>query len=757
MTISSEGHLPFASAERRCKRVVTNNSLAGSVDPFGVACKKEGIYALADILMGLSSMKNSSFPNRRSANRQLICALVAGGLYTLPVWQTQAVAQQATIGTQQTPVLPSILAIPVADDGQNLFTTPASMTVVNGKTLEDQHLDTLGHIAHRQPNMHLTSYTHANPIITIRGLGIHADEADSTNIPVVLDGVPVSGLSIGQLFDLDQVQVLRGPQILEGPNGLGGLIRLRSRDPGEIAGGNVSLEYGSHNRRRATLSGDIPLSERTGLRIAVGAEQSDGETKNATLDRDDTAGWKSTQAKLKLLHTDDAGGQWRLGLYHMNSRGGNDYFAPTSLSSKHESNATDKGTNNTKYTLVSGSYQRQFASGTRLSVTLGASRSEWNYWLPESMFSARNGFDMMTRELSADARLAGKKDAIDWTVGLFAQQTRRDAPYLYDMAPYYTSDTDATRKGNTTALFGQVGWTFAPGWRLAAGLRIQHDRQRMDWRSDQSGYMDSDGDGMPDMPFSTTETVQNASVNKTVWLPSLTLEYRPNERHFAWVRLTRGYEAPGFNTYATMREQAAQAYLPTLANYIELGYRLRGRDDTWEVGATAFSTIMHDQQVVGSVNGQNMTSNAARAHSRGVELSGRWQPLQELELNAFAGVVDAKWDDFMRNGVDYGGHGFSMTPRQSYGAGLSWQPHPQWDLGVNVVRHGRTTLAPNSEIENKPYTLVDAHVTYTNGRFSVGVYGQNLGNVRYFTRALSQDLLVAGASRTVGVRMSMNF
>src|SRR5690606_15731814 len=132
-----------------------------------------------------------------------------------------------------------------------------------------------------------------------------------------------------------------------------------------------------------------------------------------------------------------------------------DYFAPASLSRKHESNATDEGTNNTKYTLVSGSYQRQFASGTRLSVTLGASRSEWNYWLPESMFSARNGFDMVTRELSADARLVGKKDAIDWTVGLFAQQTRRDAPYLYDMAPYYTSDTEATRKGNTTALFGQ--------------------------------------------------------------------------------------------------------------------------------------------------------------------------------------------------------------------------------------------------------------------------------------------------------------
>jgi|GEM_PF-747625 len=703
-------------------------------------------------------MTDLHFSRTYSGYRQLALALLLAGLGSLPPWQTQAYAQQKPTSAQQTPLLqPIIAAAPAQDDDRNMFTTPASVSVIKGKTLEAQHLDTLGQIAHRQPNMHLTSYTHANPIITIRGLGIHADEADSTNIPVVLDGVPVSGLAVGQLFDLDQVQVLRGPQLLEGPNGLGGLIKLRSRDPGDVAAGNVSMEYGSHNRRRATISGDLPLSESTGLRIAVAGEQSDGDTNNTTLDRDDTAGWKSMQAKIKLLHKDEAGGEWRLGLYHMNSRGGNDYFAPKSLSREHESNATDEGTDNTKYTLVSGSYQRQFAGGTRLAVTLGASRSEWNYWLPESMFKARNGFDMVTRDISADARLSGQKENIDWMVGLFAQQTRRDAPYLYDMAPYYTSDTAAKRKGNATALFGQVGWTFAPGWRLAAGLRLQHDRQRMDWRSNQSGYMDSDGDGIPDMPFSTTETVQNASVNKTAWLPSLALEYRPNERHFGWIKLARGYEAPGFNTFATMREQAQNAYLPTLANYIEVGYRLRGEDDRWELGATAFSTIMHDQQVVGSVNGQNMTSNAARAHSRGVELTGMWRPAPELELNAFAGFVNAKWDDFVRNGVDYAGQSFDMTPRQSYGLGVSWQPHSQWDLGLNVVRHGRTTLAPNSKITNKPYTLVDAHVTYTTGRFSIGVYGQNLGNARYFTRALSQDLLVAGASRTVGVRMSMNF
>ncbi|ETF02454.1 hypothetical protein W822_16650 [Advenella kashmirensis W13003] len=694
---------------------------------------------------------------RYPAYRQFTTTLVFAGLCSLPIWQTPVFAQQKATEKQAASLLPPVFAVPAAEDNDNRFTMPSSVSIISRKTLEAQHLDTLGEIAHRQPNMHLTSYTHANPVITIRGLGIHVDESDSTNIPVLLDGVPVPSNFVGLLFDLDQVQVLHGPQLLEGPNGLGGLVNMHSRDPGLTAVGNVSLEYGSHNRQRATVSGDVPLSARTGLRIAIGGEQSDGDTYNRTMERKDTAGWKSTLAKLKLLHKDDAGGQWRLGLYHMNLRGGNDYFAPEYLSRRHASRVTEKGVNNTKYTLLSGSYQRQFATDTRLAVTLGASRSEWNYWLPRSLFKAQAGFDMATRELSADARLSRRMSVSDWMVGVFAQQARRDAPYRFDMSPYFTSNTQARRRGNTLALYGQAGWTFAPGWRLAAGLRIQHDRQRLNWRSNQSGYMDSNGDGIPDMPFSMTETVKNASVIKTVLLPSLTLQYHPNERHFGWIKLSRGYEAPGYNLYATKRERAQYAYLPTLANYIELGYRIRGRNAEWELGATAFSTILHDHQVVGSFKGLTVTNNAKRAHSRGLEFTGMWRPLPELELNAFAGFVNAKWDEFVLNGIDYAGQSFSTTPRQSYGLSLSWQPHFQWSLGVNVVRHGRSTLATNSDFMNKPYTLVDANVTYTNGRFAIGVYGQNLGNAHYYTRALSQNELTAGTSRNVGVRVSMNF
>ena len=57
------------------------------------------------------------------------------------------------------------------------------------------------------------------------------------------------------------------------------------------------------------------------------------------------------------------------------------------LAKKHKSNATDTGTNDNEYTLFSGEYRTRYADGTQLVVNLGANRSEWDYWLPRSIFA----------------------------------------------------------------------------------------------------------------------------------------------------------------------------------------------------------------------------------------------------------------------------------------------------------------------------------------------------------------------------------
>lgn len=683
------------------------------------------------------------------------------GLFSLGVSQparAQDAPNETAARTDASATLP-VVRVTASKLGRTTFNTASSVSVVEGTELEARHLDTLGDIAERLPNIYQTSFTRANPSITIRGLGFSDDESDSMSTSVLIDGVPMYGLVLGQLFDLEQVEVLRGPQsTLYGQNSMGGLIALRTRDPGNVRAGNVQVEYGSGRRRRLLLAGDLPLSASTSMRLVAGGEDADGYTDNKALHRDDTTGWSNRFARVKLLHHDAAGGEWRIGLHHVSMRGGNDFFASPAQARRHESGAGDPGKDNAQYTLLSGEYHREFRSGTQLAVTLGGNRTAWNYWLPHSIFGARTGFDMVTRQFSAEARLNGKSDRIDWLLGAFGSRVKRDAPYLFDSSPYYLSRTTADINGGTAAAFGELGWHFAPGWRLAGALRLEHDRRRMDWSGRQAGLFDGDGDGMPETPFDGTERLHGVNSSDNVALPRFSLEYQPDTRHFGWLTLARGYKASGFNTYATVSEAAGKPYRPEYGNHVELGYRLRGADGSWELSADVFNTRLRDQQVVViDSNGQSRTTNAGRSHSRGAELSAMWRPLRELELGAFAGYVNAEYDRYVKGGVDYAGKQFASTPRHSYGMSATWRPATAWDLGLSLTRQGSANLYPNSNVVNGAYTLFDAHVTWQLQRWTLGVYGKNLTNAHYYTRALSDSYVVAGSPRTVGVRLGLDF
>ncbi|WAB90679.1 TonB-dependent receptor [Pseudomonas citronellolis] len=639
------------------------------------------------------------------------------------------------------------------------FNTTNSVSVVSGEKVEDSHLDTLGDVAQRIPNVYFSTFTQHTPSLTIRGLGFSDDEGDSISNSVYIDGVPMNGLVLGQLYDLEQIEVLRGPQnTLYGQNSMGGLVALRTRDPEFDAGGKVRLEYGSHNQQRAEVVGNLPLSGNTALRVSAGGEQNDGMVANPTLGRHDSAGWSSGFGRIKLLHLDDDGGEWRFALHQMNTHGDNDYFAPRDLAKKHKSNATDTGTNDTEYTLFSGEYRTRYADGTQLVVNLGANRSEWDYWLPRSIFGGEAGYDMQTRQYSAEARLNGEQGKWDWLVGGFLSHVRRDAPYTFDMSPYYLSDTKAKVNGDTAATFGELGWRFQPGWRLAVGLRLEHNRRRMDWSSHQSGLFDGNGDGMPDTPFESLEAFDDRKVNETVVLPRLSLEYSPNDQHFSYLVLARGYKASGFNTYATNAAAAGDAYDPEYGNYIELGYRYRAPDNLWEAGANLFYTRLRDQQVVvEDVGGQTFTSNAGKSHNKGVELTATLFPVESVQLNAYAAFVEAQFDDYTRGAVDYSGKQFPSTPRHSFGVSMDWAVTDRITFGTGLTRQGKSNLYPSANIENNAYTLWDANLDYRLRQWSIGVFGKNLSDATYYTRAMANDMVIAGQPRTLGVRMGMEF
>lgn len=679
--------------------------------------------------------------------------------------QNATQTQKPTAGQGQPPgALPALAPVVVTatKHEQPLFETPASVTLVDGQAVEDAGLQTLTDVVLDAPNVYFSDFTGSSPTVTIRGLGFSDDESDTQSIGILVDGVPMFSNSLGTLFDLERVEVLRGPQsTLYGQNSMGGLIAIRTRDPGLTFGGGLQFDYGTGNRRRLAGAVDLPLGERTAIRLALGAENADGYVDNTALGRDDTANWRSRFARLKLIHTDGAGGQWRIGLHHASRNGGNDFFVTPAQARAHQSGAGDAGRNDSDYSLLTGEYERPLAGGRRLAVTVGLTESNWHYWMPASTFGGPSGFDSRTRQATVEARLSSAPAAvggIDWMAGVFASRLSKDSPYLFEIPSYMRSATTADIEGSTAALFGEVGWRLADAWRLAAALRVEHDRRRMDWTSEQSGYFDGNGDGISETPYATTDRVNGLKTRDTVTLPRLSLEWRPDARQFGWLTLARGFKASGFNLYAYDPISAATPYAPEYGNHVELGWRLRGEERRWELGASVFYTRLRDQQVVViGAGGASLVSNAGRSHSQGLELNAAVRPLANLSLALNAGWVQAEYDRYQTGAENFAGQSFPNAPRSSLGVAVNWQPAPGWDSGLSIRRLGSSTLYPDITVRQKAFTLVDAHLSHRFGRWTVGVYGRNLADAKYLSRALSDTAVVAGAPRTLGLRVGMDF
>lgn len=621
--------------------------------------------------------------------------------------------------------------------------TASSTTVIDGADIDQGRIEHLGDVAARTANVYLTDMTRTAPQLTIRGHGFSDDESDAVSNPVLIDGIQVYPHALGQLFDLERVEIRRGPQ-LTGPGGGGGAVWLSSRDPGFRTGGAVQLDYGSGHRRRIVGGVDLPLSASTAVRIAGGYEQADGYVDNIALGRDDTAGWNSRFGRIRLLHRDADGGEWRFGLHQVNTHAGNDYFVREALARQHQSDNSESGRSDTDYTLASGEYQRTLANGRRLLLRLGGYRANWHYWLPSSVYGMVAGQDIGSQAVNGEVQLSGMAGNLDWMFGLHASHIRRDAPFLMDMGAYYRYDLQTRVTGSAAAAFGETGWRFAPGWRLAGGARAEYNQRHLDWRvTTLSGVSQVD-----------------ASVSDTVLLPRIRLEYRdnrPNLAQFGWLSLARGYKAPGFSYYTSHPESARQPFKAEHGNTLELGWRWADPLDGWALEGTLFQTWLRNQQADELAHGGgSRTANARRSHSRGVELSGTLRPSRTLELTAFAGYLDAAYDDYLDpfDGVDYSGRPFPNAPRHAYGVSMRWQPAAGWEGVLSATRRSTSRLYP-ADITNPAFTLVDASLNYRHGSWTVGIYGKNLLDKVYYTRA--SEGVVAAAPRTLGIRFVQEF
>ncbi len=632
-----------------------------------------------------------------------------------------------------------------------LLQQPASTSVLTSADIQQRAAQHLEDILNLAPNVNYASGASRGRFFQVRGIGERSQFVDPQNpsIGIIIDGIDFSGLALaGTLFDVGQVEVLRGPQgTLHGANALAGLINLRSADPETEPALRVEGMYADYDTWSAGIAGTGPLITDTLLyRLSVYQYGSDGFIDNDYLNRNDTNDRDETSIRGKLRWL--AGDRHTLDVtaLYIDIDNGYDAF---SLDNTRHTLSDQPGQDTQESTALGLNWQSELAS-TTVAAALSVANTESDYGYDEdwSYVGIAPGweyasFDQYLRErdsYSAELRFLSHDDSrifaasTDWVGGLYYLGNREDLRRRYT---YLDSDFLSRFDTDSVAVFGQLDTQLSAGLTLITGLRLEHR---------ETDYGDSNG--AADDPDSDN------------WGGRLVLEYQRNDAQMLYVGVSRGYRAGGVNSSIQsslevfedpdIRNRLAGATEfdeEFLVNY-ELGFKGSFADRSLQLRTALFYMDRSDQQVKGSLvfgreDGStafiDYINNAAEGDNYGLELELTWLATDRLYLYANLGLLETEYDDYVYldsdgNTVDASGRGQAHAPSYQYALGGRFDFVRGFYLRLDLEGKDEFYFSDRHDVKSPSQNQVHMRLGYAGERWSVALWGRNLTDEDYYPR-----------------------
>jgi iron complex outermembrane receptor protein len=621
-----------------------------------------------------------------------------------------------------------------------LLDTPSSVSVVSLEQEQAGALKHLEEILGWLPNVNLASGASRARFVQIRGIGERGQFAEPLNpsVGLILDGVDLSGIgTTATLFDVDQIEVLRGPQgTLFGANALAGVINVTTNDPAETFYRSLVLDGGNYGARGigAVVSG--PLNDAWGYRLAGQLHRDDGFSRNRFLGVDDTNSRDERTLRGKLTWTPSETQRWTVAAGYVDVDNGYDTF---SLDNDRNTLADEPGQD--QQTTVYGSARLVWALSPAVTFqgTAGVSASDSDYGYDEdwtfvgfhpSGYSSTDRYLRDRTTATADLRWisgpAGRLfgDTTDWVVGVYGLRQADDLERRYTFNP---EDFTSAFEMDRVAVYGELERTLTERWRAALGLRAEQHRAR---------YRDSEG-----VRFRPSDDMQGG---RLVVMRDL------GARAMTYLSVTRGYKAGGFNISGTL-DPDLREYDPEIVWNYELGLKGLWLDGRLNTRAALFTMRRDDVQVSTSITRErpdgsaefiDFTSNAARGTNDGLELEANYQPADGLRLFASLGLLNAEFDQFVNErGENLSGKAQAHAPQYQFHVGAEYRPAPGWFLRIEsegkdqfYFSNSRREVPNRDDLRSSRYALWHASLGFEADRWSVRLWGRNLTDEDYQVR-----------------------
>jgi len=563
---------------------------------------------------------------------------------------------------------------------ESIQKVPVAVSAFGEQDLQQMQAQNIDSLQGSVPNMNIVQGRGSSSSVNVFIRGIGQPDALQTFDPgvgIYVDDVYYSRIqgALFGLYDVDHIEVLRGPQgTLYGKNSTGGAIKIVTREPGETTEGNVELTVGDHGLFEAKAYAAMPLTEHWGLSAALMSTGNDGFVKDPdTGKRYNQNDTEAVRIKLVGRPTDTFKAAFTLDYTHQDNPltlgnpqapliqtdlalgprvlrepvgGEYDFRTRTSFGPdqgqklNHKGLAANLGWDlSDSWSLKSITAYRQLVSKSYIDIDASEfSLGDVYVGIDQNQFS---------QELQAQFDNGGPVQA---TYGVYflrehvpsTQYAWADDLYSVATAPVTflrTIGDDLTTK--SYAAYGQVNWEFAPSWTLGAGLRYTRERKEYDRTTSTFwGPLLASLDGT---------VAFDASKSWDAWTPSLSLTKAFSDRLMGYVSANRGFKSGGFNGRANAAAEAARPeFDPEFVWTYELGLKSSSADGRLIGNVSVFHSEYKNFQarVSGEEVGNFPVLNAAKLKMDGVEFEGIALIGEGTRLSAQIGWMDARYASF---------------------------------------------------------------------------------------------------------------
>jgi iron complex outermembrane recepter protein len=595
---------------------------------------------------------------------------------------------------------------------ESIQDVPVAITAFTSTAMDNMKMETAIDIAAGVPNLQVSSpYGETQPIFSIRGQSMsdyNVNQASPVGVYVDEAYMGANFLQGMALFDLERVEVLRGPQgTLYGKNTTGGAINFITRAPGlEGTSGDVMMTLGDYGRQHIKGAAETELIEgKLGIRGAFTYTETDGYHENFFPGGEDLSSIDTWAGRIALRYegarfdatlryaTGESDGQTTAvinegripvpGVGNTDAIGaligqlprdpGWDAWEGSHNKSRPYTTEFDSATLTINGDI--GSYSVTSITSYVQGDALNEAETDGARWrLLEIDWGAE------VEQFAQDLRVTSDYDGrINFIAGVYYATDTTDVDNDFDFflatedfgIPFdpannfatnpntnpstsgFTTNQSYKQERDSIAVYLHTTYDISNNLSLTAGIRYTQDEGN--GRKIITSLGDYDRNPVIPLIVPGSFPEENAEYDDSEFTGKLGLDYQLNDDTLLYASYSRGYRSSAFNGGAQFGANEVGVADPEFVDAYEAGFKTQFREGSVQLNGAVFYYDYSDQQFVNVIGVQQFLVNGDKSTIAGLELELISRLTENLSFNAGVGYLDTEFDELSLSDTVNGG------------------------------------------------------------------------------------------------------